>query len=136
MTKGCLFKFKIYLFISIQTKKLKMQTKNILISSVILFLGINLYSCTCFSITFFHFITIFAITFGIFFAILVHILLSSTYKTGIRIEPVYKELEYFRNKILVSFNFAVFMCFIIRRCFFRMNCRKVQTIPKNIYLLY
>lgn len=79
-----------------------MQLKSILIASALAILSINVYSSTCFSVTYFCLLITFAIIFGIFIALVIHIILSSTYKTGIKTESTFKELETFRNKILVS----------------------------------
>lgn len=78
-----------------------MHIRTIAGSVLIIFLAVIIYSPLCFSLSLINLLTVFAVTLGILFAIWIHILLSSRYKTGIGIDPVHKELERFRNKLLV-----------------------------------
>lgn len=48
-------------------------------------------------------VTVLAIIISIVGVVWVHILLSSSHKTGIGIEHAYKEQEIFRNKLMVRF---------------------------------
>lgn len=82
-----------------------MHVRSYLIASAIAIFSINIYSYTCLQFTLFFLTTTVIGAFGVLITILIHILLSSTYKTGIKIESTNKELETFRNKMLVSISY-------------------------------
>lgn len=56
----------------------------------------------CLTVSVFGVLTTFAILLSIIGVIWVHILLSSAHKTGVGIEHVHKELDVFRNKLMVG----------------------------------
>lgn len=80
-----------------------------LISTVVACFGVITYCCpACVLI---GILTVLGIIISVIGVVWVHILLSSPHKTGVGIEPAYKEQEMFRNKLMVNQLFV--LCFVL-----------------------
>lgn len=105
---------------------------------------VAVYICypVCLSVSIFGVLTIFAVLISGIGVVWVHILLSSPHKTGVGIEHVHKDLDIFRNKLMVGVKlfyqqihgFYFHICNICFRENLTMHsCKKA---PKITYLLY
>lgn len=86
-----------------------MHTRTVCIPVLIACLSIFYYFPICLSISALGALTLFGCIIGALMVVWVHILLSSQHKTGLGEEPIHKELEHFRNKLMVL-KFHILIC--------------------------